>query len=61
MITPDLLMIDDVRINGVPCVDRRQTFLWSRSEVSRKKTQKQVDRYVAEYGHGGHCVQAWIL
>ena len=53
IITPDLLMIDDVRINGVPCawIDAKH-FFGADLKFPRKKTQKQVDRYVAEYGHG---------
>jgi hypothetical protein len=53
VITPDLLMIDDVRINGVPCawIDAKH-FFGADLKFPRKKTQKQVDRYVAEYGHG---------
>jgi len=53
IITPDLLMLDDVRINGVPCawIDAKH-FFGADLKFPRKKTQKQVDRYVAEYGQG---------
>lgn len=33
-------------------MDRCQALLRRRIEVSPKKTQKQVDRYVSEYGQG---------
>ncbi len=54
IITPDLLFLDDVRINGVPCawIDAKH-FFGADLKFPRKKTQKQVDRYVAEYGQGG--------
>ena len=29
-----------------------QAFLWGRPKIPKKKTQKQVDRYVKEYGQG---------
>ena len=53
VITPDLLLLDDVRINGIPCawIDAKH-FFGAALGFPRKKTQKQVDRYVAEYGHG---------
>ena len=53
IITPDLLLLDDVRINGVPCawIDAKH-FFGADLKFPRKKTQKQVDRYVAEYGQG---------
>ena len=46
-------MIDDVRINGIPCawIDAKH-FFGADLKFPKKKTQKQVDRYVAEYGHG---------
>ena len=53
IITPDLLLLDDVRINGVPCawIDAKH-FFGADLRFPRKKTQKQVDRYVNEYGQG---------
>ena len=53
IITPDLLLLDDVRINGVPCawIDAKH-FFGADLRFPRKKTQKQVDRYVKEYGQG---------
>ena len=53
IITPDLLLLDDVRINGVPCawIDAKH-FFGADLKFPRKKTQKQVDRYGAEYGQG---------
>ncbi len=53
IITPDLLLLDDVRINGVPCawIDAKH-FFGADLKFPKKKTQKQVDRYVSEYGHG---------
>ena len=53
IITPDLLLLDDVRINGVPCawIDAKH-FFGAALKFPRKKTQKQVDRYVSEYGQG---------
>jgi|TARA_B100000959_G_scaffold285251_2_gene359403 hypothetical protein len=53
IITPDLLLLDDVRINGVPCawIDAKH-FFGADLRFPKKKTQKQVDRYVAEYGQG---------
>ena len=53
IITPDLLLLDDVRINGVPCawIDAKH-FFGADLKFPKKKTQKQVDRYVAEFGHG---------
>jgi hypothetical protein len=53
IITPDLLLLDDVRINGVPCawIDAKH-FFGADLKFPKKKTQKQVDRYVAEYGQG---------
>ncbi len=45
--------MDDLRINGIPCawIDAKHYF-GADLKFPRKKTQKQVDRYVAEYGHG---------
>ena len=53
IITPDLLLLDDVRINGVPCawIDAKH-FFGADLKFPKKKTQKQVDRYVTEYGQG---------
>ncbi len=53
IITPDLLLLDDVRINGIPCawIDAKH-FFGAALKFPRKKTQKQVDRYVSEYGQG---------
>ncbi len=53
IITPDLLFLDDLRINGVPCawIDAKH-FFGADLKFPKKKTQKQVDRYVKEYGHG---------
>lgn len=53
IITPDLLLLDDVRINGTPCawIDAKH-FFGAALGFPRKKTQKQVDRYVSEYGQG---------
>ena len=53
VITPDLLLLDDVRINGIPCawIDAKH-FFGAALKFPRKKTQKQVDRYVSEYGQG---------
>ena len=53
VLTPDLLLLDDVRINGVPCawIDAKH-FYGADLRFPRKKTQKQVDRYVKEYGQG---------
>ncbi len=53
IITPDLLLLDDVRINGIPCawIDAKH-FFGADLRFPRKKTQKQVDRYVKEYGQG---------
>ena len=53
IITPDLLILDDVRINGIPCawIDAKH-FFGAALKFPRKKTQKQVDRYVSEYGQG---------
>ena len=53
IIPPDLLLLDDVRINGVPCawIDAKH-FFGADLKFPKKKTQKQVDRYVAEYGQG---------
>jgi len=53
IITPDLLLLDDVRVNGIPCawIDAKH-FFGADLRFPRKKTQKQVDRYVAEYGQG---------
>ena len=51
--TPDLLFLDDVRINGIPCawIDAKH-FFGSALSFPRKKTQKQVDRYTEVYGQG---------
>jgi hypothetical protein len=53
IITPDLLLLDDVRVNGIPCawIDAKH-FFGADLRFPRKKTQKQVDRYVNEYGQG---------
>ena len=53
IITPDLLLLDDVRINGTPCawIDAKH-FFGADLKFPKKKTQKQVDRYVSEYGQG---------
>ena len=53
IITPDLLLLDDVRINGIPCawIDANH-FFGADLRFPKKKTQKQVDRYVNEYGQG---------
>ena len=53
VVTPDLLLLDDLRINGVPCawIDAKH-FFGADLRFPRKKTQKQVDRYVNEYGQG---------
>ena len=50
---PDLLLLDDVRINGIPCawIDAKH-FFGADLRFPKKKTQKQVDRYVNEYGQG---------
>ena len=50
---PDLLLLDDVRINGIPCawIDAKH-FFGADLKFPKKKTQKQVDRYVNEYGQG---------
>ena len=51
--TPDLLFLDDLRINGIPCawIDAKH-FFGSALSFPRKKTQKQVDRYTEVYGQG---------
>ena len=51
--TPDLLFLDDVRINGIPCawIDAKH-FFGSALSFPRKKTQKQVNRYTEAYGQG---------
>ena len=51
--TPDLLMLDHVEINGVPVawIDAKH-FYGANLSFQRKKTQKQVNRYVEEWGHG---------
>ena len=51
--TPDLLMLDHVEINGVPIawIDAKH-FYGAGLSFQRKKTQKQVNRYVEEWGHG---------
>ncbi len=51
--TPDLLMLDHVEINGVPVawIDAKH-FYGAGLSFQRKKTQKQVNRYVEEWGHG---------
>ncbi|MDP6906954.1 MAG: TPD domain-containing protein [Candidatus Thalassarchaeaceae archaeon] len=51
--TPDLLMLDYVEINGVPVawIDAKH-FYGANLSFQRKKTQKQVNRYVEEWGHG---------
>jgi len=51
--TPDLLFLDDLRINGIPCawIDAKH-FFGSALSFPRKKTQKQVNRYTEVYGQG---------
>ncbi len=51
--TPDLLLLDDVRVDGVPIawIDAKH-FFGAALSFPRKKTQKQVDRYTVAYGHG---------
>jgi hypothetical protein len=51
--TPDLLLLDDVRVGGVPIawIDAKH-FFGAALSFPRKKTQKQVDRYTVAYGHG---------
>ncbi len=51
--TPDLLLLDDVRVGGVPIawIDAKH-FFGAALSFPRKKTQKQVDRYTEAYGHG---------
>jgi hypothetical protein len=51
--TPDLLLLDDVRVDGVPIawIDAKH-FFGAALSFPRKKTQKQVDRYSIAYGHG---------
>jgi len=51
--TPDLLMLDDVEINGVPVawIDAKH-YYGANLSFPRKKTQKQVNRYVEEWGYG---------
>ena len=51
--TPDLLMLDHVEINGVPVawIDAKH-FYGANLSFQRKKTQKQVNRYSEEWGHG---------
>lgn len=51
--TPDLLFLDDLRINGIPCawIDAKH-FFGSALSFPRKKAQKQVDRYTEVYGQG---------
>jgi hypothetical protein len=53
VITPDLLFLDDIRINDIPCawIDAKH-FFGADLKFPKKKTQKQVDRYVKEYGQG---------
>lgn len=53
IVTPDLLLLDNLHINGVPCawIDAKH-FFGADLRFPRKKTQKQVDRYVNEYGQG---------
>ena len=51
--TPDLLFLDDLRINGIPCawIDAKH-FFGSALSFPRKKTQKQINRYTEAYGQG---------
>ncbi|MDP6639735.1 MAG: TPD domain-containing protein [Candidatus Poseidoniaceae archaeon] len=51
--TPDLLMLDDVRINGEPVawIDAKH-FYGADVSFQRKKTSKQTARYVEEWGQG---------
>jgi len=48
-----LLMLDHVEINGVPVawIDAKH-FYGAGLSFQRKKTQKQVNRYAEEWGHG---------
>ena len=34
------------------CLDRCKAFLWFSIEFSKKKTQKQINRYTEAYGQG---------
>ncbi len=51
--TPDLLLLDDVRINGEPVawIDAKH-FYGADVSFQRKKTYKQTSRYVEEWGQG---------
>lgn len=51
--TPDLLLLDDVRINGQPVawIDAKH-FYGADVGFQRKKTEKQMARYVEEWGQG---------
>jgi hypothetical protein len=51
--TPDLLILDDVRINGQPVawIDAKH-FYGADVSFQRKKTGKQTARYVEEWGQG---------
>tara|TARA_B100000131_G_scaffold154688_1_gene150075 strand:- start:3241 stop:4299 length:1059 start_codon:yes stop_codon:yes gene_type:complete len=60
--TPDLLLLDDVRINGEPVawIDAKH-YYGSDVSFQRKKTIKQMSRYIEEWGQGaivfrhGYC------
>ncbi len=60
--TPDLLILDDVRINGEPVawIDAKH-FYGADVSFQRKKTTKQMGRYIEEWGQGaivfrhGYC------
>ncbi|MBT6645207.1 MAG: TPD domain-containing protein, partial [Euryarchaeota archaeon] len=60
--TPDLLILDDVRINGQPVawIDAKH-YYGGDVGFQRKKTTKQMLRYVEEWGQGaivfrhGYC------
>ena len=51
--TPDLLILDDVRINGEPVawIDAKH-FYGADVSFQRKKTTKQMGRYIEEWGQG---------
>lgn len=51
--TPDLLLLDDVRINGQPVawIDAKH-FYGADVSFQQKKTRKQTSRYVEEWGQG---------
>ena len=51
--TPDLLFLDDLRINGIPCawIDAKH-FYGADVNFQRKKIVKQAGRYVDTWGQG---------